>query len=128
MWTYEQLTGRLLNDAGEVVAIGYSGNGEGKNNPHMESVHDAGPIPCGVYDIESPRDTTTHGPFVMPLNQEISNTMYGRAGFLIHGDSVHAPGTASQGCIILARDIRQKIWESGDRSITVVSGLSSWPR
>jgi hypothetical protein len=34
---------------------------------------------------------------------------HGRTEFLIHGDSVDAPGTASEGCIILSPAIRKKI-------------------
>jgi hypothetical protein len=44
----------------------------------------------------------------------------GRAGFLIHGDSVKAPGTASHGCIILPRAIRDRIAVSEDTRLCVV--------
>jgi len=130
MWKYEQLTGRLFSDYSnptgeEVVAIGYSGHGEGKNNPNLQNVHDVGPLPVGVYDIGPPQDTVTHGPYVLTLHPEPDNVMYGRSGFLIHGDSVVHPGTASQGCIIMSRDIREKIWKSGDRVLRVVSGQTA---
>lgn len=41
--------------------------------------------------------------------------------FRIHGDSIRAPGTASHGCIILPRAIRDRIWASGDRALQVVT-------
>lgn len=121
MWTYEQLTGDLRYD-GKVVASGYSGHEEGKNNPAMQHVPNSGPIPVGYYTILAPRTTETHGPYVMPLEPFKQNQMFGRAGFLIHGDSIKAPGTASEGCIIIGRSVREAIWQSGDRTLKVVAG------
>lgn len=119
MWTYQQSTGQLsLN--GDLVGIGYSGAGEGKNNPDMEDVHNVGPIPAGGYTIGEPQDTTTHGPYVLRLTPEPDNSCCGRSGFLIHGDSVRAPGTASEGCIIMPRAVRERVWNSGDLDLDVV--------
>lgn len=118
-WTYEQSTGRMLQD-GERVAIGYSGKGECKNDPSAQDVHNAGPIPRGSYTIDAPVDTATHGPYVLRLEPDAGNDMCGRAGFLIHGDSASHPGSASEGCIILGRAIREKIWESDDHALEVV--------
>jgi hypothetical protein len=115
MWTYEQISGRLLDSAGELVGIGYSGFGNGKNNPDLQNVHDVGPICCGIYSQGEPHNTQTHGPFVIPLIPDQGNEMYGRSGFLMHGDSVHKPGTASLGCIIQSRDVREKFAASKDR-------------
>lgn len=122
MWTYEQSTGRLLSDAGEVVGIGYSGHGNGKNNHDAQSIHNVGPIPCGIYSQGTPRDTQTHGPFVIPLIPDPANEMFGRDALLMHGDSVHTPGTASLGCVIQARDVREKFAASKDK-LQVVSGI-----
>jgi hypothetical protein len=49
--------------------------------------------------------------------------MFGRTGFLIHGDAVHAPGTASEGCVILSRTTREQIWESHDHVLQVVDQI-----
>lgn len=122
MWTYEQATGRMRDDLGTLVGVGYSGSGVGKNNATMQFAVDLGPIPCGTYSIGMPRDTVKHGPYVLPLAPDASNAMYGRAGFLIHGDSLAAPGTASEGCIVLARDVRELIGKSLDHTLKVVSG------
>lgn len=119
-WTYKQVSGSLVDSAGALVATGYSGFGSGKNNPAMQSVHGVGPIPQGQYLIEPPRDSATHGPFVLPLKPYDSNTMFGRGGFLIHGDSLEHPGSASEGCIILPRSIREQIALSGDNQLFVV--------
>jgi hypothetical protein len=48
--------------------------------------------------------------------------MFGRDGFLIHGDSVEHPGTASHGCIIMSRAIREAIAQSDDHELNVVAG------
>ena len=123
MWVYEQKTGLLRRDnAIAIVGKGYSGFGEGKNNPAMESVPDVGPIPRGEYQVGVPHDTESHGPFVMSLTPMPANEMFGRAGFLMHGDSVHAPGTASKGCIIMPRAVREIVWNSGDHRLQVVEG------
>ena len=119
MWIYDQATGALSrNDS--PVATGYSGFGDGKNNPAMENVPDKGPLPRGVYIIGPPHDTPTHGPHVMALTPVDGANTFGRSGFLIHGDSIEHPGTASHGCIILPRPIRDQIAGSGDHQIQVV--------
>jgi hypothetical protein len=102
---------------------GYSGAGEGKNAPAMQSVHNVGPIPVGLYDIGDPVNTPRHGPFVLPLTPHAENEMFGRSEFLIHGDSIEHPGTASEGCIILNRIVRNTIHDSGDNLLRVVSGV-----
>jgi Protein of unknown function (DUF2778) len=120
MWTYSQATGKLSRN-GTLAAIGYSGaEPNGKNNPAMQEVHDVGPIPQGHYTIDAPFDSTLHGPYALPLIPASANEMFGRSGFLCHGDSVEHPGAASEGCIIMPRPVRQAIWQSGDRELQVV--------
>lgn len=120
MWTYRQASG-CLDHNGLIVATGYSGSGPGKNNPAQQAVHDVGPIPQGKFTIGDPYDTDSHGPHVMRLTPDPADEMFGRAGFLIHGDSISHPGTASHGCIILPRDVRNRIADSGDRELTVTA-------
>lgn len=122
MWIFQISTGKLRQDEGEVVAIGYSGHGEGKNNPDMISVHDVGPIPIGDWTIEGPpMDTKSHGPYVLRLTPKPGTEVYGRSGFLNHGDSAHHPGEASLGCMITPRTIREQVWNSGDRDLRVIA-------
>lgn len=118
-WRYDQATGEMSHD-GESVAYGYSGKGDAKNDPMAQSEHNEGPIPRGTYTISGPVDTHTHGPYVLPLEPGPENEMFGRSGFLIHGDSVVHPGTASEGCIIMPRSAREQIWQSGDTQLEVV--------
>jgi hypothetical protein len=120
MWLYSQSSGALSHD-GKHIGTGYSGRDEHKNRPESQTLQGLGPIPRGSYEIQPPRDTDSHGPYVMPLRSDIGNVMFGRSGFLIHGDSKAAPGTASHGCIILPRAIRETVWQSGDRQLSVVA-------
>ena len=124
MWTYVQISGAMLDPSGKVLAVGYSGKGPDKNNPASEAVKNLGPLPTGRYHILPPVDTMTHGPFVLWLTPDPGNDMMGRSGFGIHGDSIVAPGTASEGCIILPRFARDRIAESGDAELEVVADVT----
>ncbi|HLW75686.1 MAG TPA: tlde1 domain-containing protein, partial [Bryobacteraceae bacterium] len=99
MWTYRQSTGEMSRD-GIAAGIGYSGFEAGKNNPAMQEVEETGPIPQGRYTIGEPEDLEggPHGPFILRLTPDSGNQMFGRSGFLIHGDSIAQPGMASRGC------------------------------
>jgi len=120
MWTWKQSTGELLHD-GNPDAEGYSGHGDGWNNPTCQAIPNVGPLPQGHYTIEPPVDTKTHGPFVLRLDPNPANDMCGRSGFLIHGDAKADPGSASHGCIILARVVRERIAASGDHHLEVIA-------
>jgi hypothetical protein len=123
-WTYIQETGELQQD-GKPVATGYSGAGRGKNNPDLQDVHNVGPIPQGDWTISGPPiSTAEHGPYVLRLSPATETETFGRSGFLMHGDSKAAPGTASQGCVILPRSVREEVWQSGDRDLKVVGQTS----
>ena len=122
-WTYAQGTGKLQHD-GTHVATGYSGAGPGKNNPQMESVPNVGPIPQGDWTIVGPPvNTEEHGPYILRLQPDERTETFGRSGFLMHGDSKESPGTASHGCVILPRPVREQVWESGDRDLQVIADL-----
>lgn len=130
MHTFAIATGKWLNAAESVLGIGYSGGDCGRiaeavNKPSFEPIQDVGPLPEGLYTIGAPVDTVTHGPYVLSLTPDPENVMYARSGFLIHGDSVVNPGkqAASDGCIVMSKDVRQAIWASGDRDLQVISGL-----
>jgi Protein of unknown function (DUF2778) len=114
-WQYSQSTGDLTRN-GTRIGTGYSGAGAGKNNGAMEGTPNVGPIPRGSYTIGAPYNTDTHGPHVMRLTP-VGHNALGRSGFLIHGDN--RTHTASQGCIILSRTIRDQISNSGDTALTV---------
>jgi hypothetical protein len=120
MWTYKQSTGELLRDE-NLIATGYSGFGEGKNNSSLQHVQGVGPIPIGMYVIGKPYDTVDHGPHVLRLIPLLPSQTFGRSGFLMHGDSKEHPGTASHGCIIMPRAIREQVAASGDHDLKVIA-------
>lgn len=121
MFVYRQATGEIYAGDGTLLGKGYAGADHGKNRPDFQHSPNVGPIPQGRYHVGAPQDTETHGPFVLSLTPWDENQMYGRSGFLIHGDSKTAPGTASQGCIVLDRAIREKIAANGDMTLMVVA-------
>lgn len=120
-WTWHITSGCIEADSGAIEGAGYSGKGEWKNLPTAQALKDCGPIVEGFYTIEAPIYSPTHGPFAMHLTPDPANDMLGRSAFMIHGDSVLEAGSASQGCIILDRATREKIWQSGDRVLRVVA-------
>ena len=123
-WRWDQSAGELSRD-GAFVSKGYSGNGRGKNNPALQGVPGVGPVPSGLWKLTGVYDSASVGPFTIRMQAadataDDRHDETGRSAFRIHGDSVRAPGTASRGCIILPRAVRERIWRSGDRSLEVV--------
>ena len=118
MWVYEQASGRLLAEGGILVGEGYSGSGDGKNNPDMEAVQDIGPCPQGFFTIGPAHDHPVLGPLTMDLTPDPENEMFGRDAFRIHGDN--ADHTASEGCIIQDHGVRLRVSQSLDRRLQVV--------
>ncbi len=118
MWTYSQSTG-IISDGEPFHDKGYSGHGEGLNNPKLEMVHNLGPIPKGVWEIGHWFDDKHLGPCVVALRPVSQNT-FGRGGFFIHGDNKLMNHSASDGCIILPRYIRQALKASGATEIEVI--------
>ena len=124
MWTFEQLTGNLLDPSGELCGKGYSGQPPYSNDPEAQWKIDEGPIPQGLWQaVELIPESTTHGPYVIRLEPYAATTTFGRSAFMMHGERLAPPpGYASEGCIIMSRDVRTKFWESNDHDLQVVSG------
>ncbi|MDX1695713.1 MAG: hypothetical protein R3208_18245 [Ketobacteraceae bacterium] len=75
-------------------------------------------IPREEYQIgPSYKSGTGLGPVVMDLDP-VGHNALGRTLFRIHGDN--ATGTASEGCIIMPRPVREKVSNSQDRILEVV--------
>ncbi|ASL48179.1 hypothetical protein bAD24_III12340 [Burkholderia sp. AD24] len=118
-WTYQKSTGDLrFNEA--YVESGYSGKSAWKNHPEFQSFNGKGPIPRGRYTIGAPFTHPHTGIYSLQLTPVIGNVMFGRSGFLIHGDSQDHPGDASDGCIVVSLHARHRIWGSGDRALEVI--------
>lgn len=134
-WTYEICSGKLYEDSGAIIAIGYSGGDKGLrpdavNNPEMVSIPCVGPIPPGRYTlsliVDGSGNAIDHEGKKAPVVRLIpdpGNQMHGRDGLLIHGDNPKLDRSASEGCVILSKDIRVQIWTSGDRVLDVVAKL-----
>jgi hypothetical protein len=120
MWSYTQTTGKMLRPDGTLAATGYSGSPAGINDPSKQSIHDVGPCPQGSYTMElitgpdgEAVDYDHKAKPVIRLIPSPKNSMFGRSGFLIHGDTT-PPGHASLGCIIMPHNIRLEIQQSID--------------
>lgn len=121
MITFSQTTGHITSEDGVLLDTGYAGNGVGKNNPAAQAEHNVGPIPRGMYTMQPPVNTDTHGPYVIWLTPDADNEMFGRAAFGMHSDRRVGPaGLASEGCIVCLLIKRQDIWNGGHRRLKVV--------
>src|SRR5215472_13015028 len=116
-WQYSQSTGKLtfIGEEGPSAFIlkGYAGHKEGVNNPNMQHVFRTGPLPQGKYTINRPYNHPRLGPFVMFLKPHPENEMFGRSAFYFHGDNSRGDRSASWGCIIMNRNSREHLWNSG---------------
>jgi hypothetical protein len=121
MWIYTQSTGVLLFPDGTTTTTGYSGHGPGKNNPAMQDVVMVGPIPVGWYTIGRLFDSELCGPLCLQLIPAPKNEMFGRSGFLVHGDSRAHEGGASEGCIVIDRLTRMAMSFDSDKTLEVVA-------
>lgn len=138
MWNYSQTLGRLTSEDGLFQSQGYSGaKPEGYNNPEMQNVKNVGPIPQGRYSWGNHFECVEtlsaeqqcpdcdgigfhkHGPHVIRLIPDPGNEMFGRSGFLCHGDSTTKPGSASEGCIIQPLATRVQMMDSNDHVVEV---------
>jgi len=124
-WTYSQDDGRLYDKDGLHVATGYAGgNGgkhpEGVNNPGMQNVKMIGPLPAGIYTFGEVVLKSHLGAYAIPLIPDPMNEMFGRSAFYCHGDTIELNQSASDGCIIQARAVREEMYESPDHRLEVV--------
>lgn len=123
-WLYRQSSGLLEHTPDGTlwrkVWVGYAGRLAGLNNPDMQDVENVGPLPRGRYRIGPPVDRPdTTGHYTLPLTPEPENEMHGRGGFAVHGDTYSRNQTASHGCIVVPREIREQIHESLDYNLEV---------
>jgi len=121
MHIFESGLGRLwIGGVNQVPA--YSGAGEGKNNPLLQHIANVGPIPVGAWLLGEVDDT--HGPLSIHL-VHLFGELWGRSGFLLHGDNALHIGASSEGCIIAAHPEREYLADCRDRLLIVVAELPS---
>lgn len=113
MLIYSQSKGSLCHVVeGQDPAIlgrGYSGHPPYVNDPDAQALKARGPIPRGRYRVSSPWDHVRLGPVVFFLEPVDPKQMMGRSGFLIHGDNKYGNRTASFGCIVISRKVRDDL-------------------
>jgi len=119
---YVQESGRLTctDNATQKTVVdqdGYSGHGDGVNNPDKQCEKKVGPLPAGEYAMGDARDGPS--PLSIPLTPTAGTDTCGRGGFLIHGDNDKGNRSASEGCIIVPRDVRKTIDDAGGGTLTV---------
>ena len=139
-WIWQQSTANLYYESPgtggftELISIGgpgqYAGHNAGLNNPANQSVRgtgpnsNAGPLPQGTYMIGlQQKNVTNMGDVLrasMRLTPDPKNEMYGRGGFLFHGDNSRGDQSASQGCPVAPLNIRNQIGRSGDTVLRVM--------
>lgn len=118
VWVYQIADGRLSNAARPWVGYsGYSGRGVYRDDPGSTKEVAKGPIPVGLYRCEKAVNHPTLGPAAIRLDPGLT-PMFGRSGFLIHGDNARGDYSASSGCIIVGREVRD-LFRPGDRLIVV---------
>ena len=120
MWLWRIASGTIEHN-GALIGRGYSGHGDGVNNPSMQAAQDVGPIPCGLYNISTFFTDLEKGPMVAHLWPKIGTNTFGRSGFMIHGDNSQGNESASHGCIILPHTVREMVRDSGDTDLEVVA-------
>jgi hypothetical protein len=120
MWVWDQSEGKMYRKGHKETYSGYSGRDWGKNNPAAENAPGIGPIPAGLWKMTGVKNSPNTGPFTIVLEPDDKTDNLGRSAFRIHGDSIKNPGTASHGCIILPRAVREKIYGSDDHELQVI--------
>ena len=118
-WIYHQKSGELWRN-GKKIGTGYSGHGEGLNNPDMQHVRAVGPIPRGTWRMEGVYNSAKVGPFAIMLVPADGTDALGRYAFRVHGDNSRGNKSASNGCLIFPRNIRDMMWQFKDHIINVV--------
>ena len=125
MWTYQISTGKILDPSSQLLGIGYSGNGASLNNPLDTRIADHGPLPVGIYTMgpwyDDKPGPTSKGPIVTRLTPSPENEMYGRSGFMIHGDNDAMNHTASDGCLVAGHGYRAAMAASADNLLDVIT-------
>ena len=126
MWKWDQSSGELSRN-GVFLSKGYSGKGRGVNNPALQAMVGYGPLPAGPWKIVDLYNSAQVGPYALVLHAvdatpgDDRHDPTGRGAFRIHGDNAKGDRSASKGCLILPRPVRERIWKSGDRDLLVIA-------
>lgn len=132
MLTYQVKTG-ILQANGAIIGKGYSGHGEGINNPDMEMDADIGPLPRGDWELKliaddngNPIDYKGKKAPVFHVIPCSGTETFGRSGFLMHGhmsgEIVGNPETekSSLGCLVQEHATRVQVMISTDKRLRAI--------
>ncbi|PZO60398.1 MAG: hypothetical protein DI635_15475, partial [Pseudoxanthomonas suwonensis] len=108
----------------EPIARGYAGRGDCLNRPECVSQVGGGPIPPGRWKIGRPYDSKRVGKFALPLTPGEDTATHGRSAFRIHGDNRKLDNSASSGCIVLPRRVRERVARGPDKELIVQVALT----
>lgn len=99
---------------------GYSGYKGAANIPSRQCEKNIGPIPSGQYEVGSGRNSPNTGRMTLPLTPLPGTKMCGRGDFRIHGDNKKHNHSASHGCIIMPRAVRDILNDEGGGTLDVI--------
>lgn len=116
---YQITTGKVWLD-NVLIGKAYSGKKEAIGQTDKENVKGVGPIPEGDWHISNWTSDGHLGPVISRLTPIDVPKLYGRSGFYIHGDNKSVNFSASNGCIIMNRKMREKIRDSKASVIKVI--------
>jgi hypothetical protein len=120
-YVYKQTTGQLMLD-NQVIGTGYSGKGQGRNNPGMQNQKNVGPIPAGEWKIMGKRVDDRTGELIvdtLPSGHNAAGRFPGTELFKIHGET-NPPGMSPAGDIVMPREALDKIDPNGFPTLKVV--------
>lgn len=124
---YRQSTGDLYLGTGELhgdftwVARGYSGRDRWTNDPRSDGLAGSGPLPRGEWTTGEAFLHARLGPVCIPLQPSPLTDAKGRSGFFIHGDNSRGDRSASSGCIIVGRSVREMIAQYKGATLAVIA-------
>lgn len=125
MITFQIHTGAIRKD-GVLVGSGYAGAPGFVNDPSATALKAKGPLPVGIYKIgPSEAQHQSLGIFVLPLEPQPGNEMFGRGDFYFHGANaakdLDGQQASSEGCIVTDHDTRVLIDQDADHMLAVVA-------
>jgi hypothetical protein len=119
-WTFKVAAGEIWRN-GKLMAKGvYSGHGDAINDSSKEAMPAHGPIPRGRWLMDGVYNSAKVGPFAIILDPAPGTNAFGRSGFRVHGDNAKGDQSASEGCVIVPRNIRDDMWQLKDHVLDVV--------
>jgi hypothetical protein len=106
------------DDFKSILGCGYSGHRLALNDITKQAEEGIGPLPAGTYTISEVYDDPKRGKHTLRLTPDPGTKMFGRSGFLVHGDLVIRTHEASDGCIVTSLSTRL-LFNLGDEIVVL---------